>query len=580
MLKKVLLLMVMMVSVGIFAPVSAQVLPEKFSTLVDAARFFPSSTPFYFSIRTDAGYIDTLNDVFVQVQERVTGSAFELPVALDMVFTEMGSADFETGVRPWLGDYLAIGMFPPDSMIDYTYSNDSVQYGLLIRITDRVAATEFVRNWLNNGNMGTWLEEAGDDFTAFRSDETYNDVVYVISDNHISITNHPALMPPTSLRGSLLNTYAFEDALNAMPADAYNFVAYLDVPTIQSYVSASNQYARSSERLYNALLSQMMGPITVAGKIEEGRVLIVDTVISAGNMIGMEQLGMTMPPVIALNPEFVANIPSDSIFALHGTSPLQYSEYYRDTLLAMWRYLSASELNPEYDAKIQEMVAQGYVALGRIADAFVSNIFGLSLEQDFANWMSSDYVWFMRSNPELDNPNFPIDTAVVFQVADGAQSVESMRRLVRALPISLRALGVRGVTFVESEIEGADALFINIYGYAIEDKPILELVISANETVFTFGTVRAVTDVLRGGRGGGFVQAQPYILPNATMVLYDNMVNALPLARWGLSQGSDTSSREITERIVNMLGEGVISAITLEDGTVIVRSAQVLNLGR
>ncbi|HRF99184.1 MAG TPA: DUF3352 domain-containing protein, partial [Aggregatilineales bacterium] len=225
----------------------------------------PSSTPFYFSIRTDAGYIDTLNDIFVQVQERVTGSAFELPVALGMVFAEMGSADFETGVRPWLGDYLAIGMFPPDTMIDYTYSNDDVQYGLLIRITDRVAATEFVRNWLNNGNMGTWLEEAGDDFTAFRADNTYNDAVYLISDNHISITNHPNLMPPTSLTGSLLNTYAFEDALNAMPADAYNFVAYLDVPTIQSYVSASNQYARSSERLYNALLSQMMGPITVAG---------------------------------------------------------------------------------------------------------------------------------------------------------------------------------------------------------------------------------------------------------------------------------------------------------------------------
>ncbi|MCL4253638.1 MAG: hypothetical protein KJ043_07665, partial [Anaerolineae bacterium] len=261
-------------------------------------------------------------------------------------------------------------------------------------------------------------------------------------------------------------------------------------------------------------------------------------------------------------------------------SPLAYGDYFRDSALAVWRYLSGSEFNPEYDANIEEWVNQGYVGLGRVADAIFSNLTGLSLEQDIANWMSLDGVFFMRSNPELDNPQFPIDLAFVSQVTDGTQSLESMRRLVRALPLTLRSMGVRGVTFTETTLEGADALILGIYGYEITDKPVLELVISANETVFALGTPRAVADVLAGRTGGAFPASQAYILPDANMVLYDNVTNALPLARWIVAQTGASSQRELVERIVNLIGEGVISATTLDNGTVVVRSAQILNLGR
>jgi len=579
--KKLLLLVAMVFSLVIFAPASAQVQPEKFSTLVDAARFFPSSSPFYFSIRTDVGYIDALDDVFVAVQERTVGTALTLPDGLDMLFQELGAEDFQNAVAPWLGDYAAFGVFPFDSLTDYTYSNDTVEYGLLLKVTNRESATEFVRSLLmSDENMFTWREESTEDFTGFFAEDSYMKDMVVITDNHLIITNTIKLIPPTPVNGSLLDTYAFEDALNAMPADAYNFVAYVDMPTIMSYAMASNEYTRFHTRLQSLLFTQMMGPIAMAGKIENGNVLIVDSVFSAGNTIGMERLGMSMPPNLVVNPEFATTIPADAIFAVHGTSPLQYSEYFRDNLLAMWRYLSASEFNPAYDAKIQEMVAQGYVAFGRVADAIFANLTGMSLENDFANWMSRDYVWFMRSNPEIDNPNFPIDTAFVFQVTDGAQSLESMRNLVRALPITLRTLGARGVSFRETTIEGADALLINIYGYSMEDKPILELAISANETVFAIGTVRAVTDSIRGGSTGGFALAQAYILPNANAVLYDSSVNALPLARWGLAQDRNNPNAQLVEAIVNLLGEGVISSATLEDGTMIVRAAQILNLGR
>jgi len=581
MYKKLLLLVAMVFSLVIFMPASAQVQPEKFSTLVDAARFFPSSTPFYFSIRTDVGYIDTLNEVFVAVQERTIETALTLPDGLDMLFQELGAEDFQNSVAPWLGDYAAFGVFPLDLLTDYSYSNDTVEYGLLIKVTNRESATEFMRTLLmTDANMFTWREESTEAYTRFEAEEDYYHDMVIITDNHLIVTNTTKLIPPTPVNGSLLDTYAFEDALNAMPADAYNFVMYVDIPTLQSYMMASNDYVRFHSRLQSLLFTQMMGPIAMAGKIENGNVLILDTVVSSGNMVGMERLGMNMPPNIVVNPEFATTIPADSIFALHGTSPLQYGDYFRDNLLAMWRYLSASEFNPEYDAKIQEMVAQGYVAFGRVADAIFANLTGMSLENDFANWMSRDYVWFMRSNPEIDNPNFPIDTAFVFQVTDGAQSVESMRNLVRSLPITLRTLGVRGVSFRETTIEGADALLINIHGYSMEDKPVLELAISANETIFAIGTVRAVTDSIRGGSTGGFALAQAYILPNANAVLYDSSINALPLARWGLAQDRNNANRQSVEAIVNLLGEGVISSATLEDGTKIVRTVQILNLGQ
>lgn len=49
----------------------------------------------------------------------------------------------------------------------------------------------------------------------------------------------------------------------------------------------------------------------------------------------------------------------------------------------------------------------------------------------------------MRSNPELDNPMFPIDMAFVSQVTNGDQSPASIRRVVRALPITYPTLVIR-----------------------------------------------------------------------------------------------------------------------------------------
>ena len=580
MFKKVMLFMILMLSTSLFAPVSAQVQTEKFGALADAAQFFPSSTPVYFAIRTDGDYINTLNDIFVQIQERTVGTALSIPANLDMVFNEIFDSDFQNDVAPWLGDFIAFGIFPMDLMTDYNYSNDKLEYGVIINITSRDSATEFVNTFIVQRVGDDIRQETGDDFTAFYAGD-YDDTRFVITDEYLIITNTDKLTPLASLQGSLFNAYAFEDALNPLPADSYNFIGYVDVATLQSYISATRDYYYyRNQRFMDLLLVQAMGPIALAGYIENGNVLVIDTVFSAGNMIGMQQLGLSMSPDLTVTPEFANIIPSEAILAVHGVSPLASSEYFRDSTLAVWRYLSGSEFNPEYDAQIEAWVNQGYVALGRVADAIFSNLTGLSLERDFANWMSSDGVFFMRSNPELDNPQFPIDLAFVSQVTDGAQSLESMRRLVRALPLALRSMGMRGVTFTETTLEGADALVIGIYGYEITNKPVLELVISANKTVFAIGTPRAVADVLAGRTGGAFPASQAYILPDANMVLYDNVTNALPLARWIVAQSGANSQRDLVERIVNLLGEGVISTTTLDNGTMVVRSAQILNLGR
>lgn len=580
MFRKILLFMILILSISLFAPVSAQVQTEKFGSLVDAAQFFPSSTPIYFAIRTDGEYINTLNDVFVQIQERTVGTALSIPAGLDMVFDSIFGSDFQNDVAPWLGNFVAVGIFPMDLMIDYTSRNDKAEFGVIINITSRDSATEFVSDFFTKRIGGDIRQERGDDFTTFYAGD-YDDTRFVITDEYLTITNTDKLALPQPLQGSLFNTYAFEDALNPLPADAYNFVGYVDIATLQSYLSATRDYYYyRNQRFMDLLLVQTMGPIAFAGNIENGNVLVVDTVFSAGNMIGMEQLGLSMPPDLTVTPEFANVIPSDAIVAVHGVSPLAYGDYFRDSALAVWRYLSASEFNPEYDANIEEWVNQGYVGLGRVADAIFSNLTGLSLERDFANWMSSDGVFFMRSNPELDNPQFPIDLAFVSQVTDGTQSLESIRRLVRALPLTLRSLGVRGVVFTETTLEGADALIMEIHGYEISTKPVLELVISANETVFAIGTHRAVADVLAGRTGGAFPASQAYILPDANMVLYDNVTNALPLARWIVAQSGANSQRDLVERIVNLIGEGVISTTILDNGTMVVRSAQILNLGR
>ncbi|MCL4255516.1 MAG: DUF3352 domain-containing protein, partial [Anaerolineae bacterium] len=277
---------------------------------------FPSSTPVYFAIRTDGEYINTLNDVFVQIQERTVGTALSIPAGLDMAFDSIFDSDFQNDVAPWLGDFVAVGILPLDLMVDYDSRNDKIEFGVIFNITNRDLATEFVNTFFTERIGDDIRQERGDDFTAFYAGD-YDDTRFVITDDYLVITNTDKLTPPTTTQGSLFNTYAFEDALNALPADAYNFVGYVDFATIQSYASATRNYYYGDSRMMDLLFAQAMGPITLAGRIENGNVLVVDTIFSAGNMIGMEQLGLSMPPDLTVTPEFANVIPSDAILAVH-----------------------------------------------------------------------------------------------------------------------------------------------------------------------------------------------------------------------------------------------------------------------
>lgn len=167
MFKRLWLVIVVLFSVGIFAPTSAQMQSEKFSTLVEAAQFFPTGTSVYFSIRTDADYISTLNTLFVAVQERTVGTALSIPDGLDMLFQDLFSTDFQTTVAPFLGDYIAFGILPLDNVIDYDWNNDKTEYGVLIQITNRDAATKFVRTFFAERMGSAMTTETGDDFTVF-----------------------------------------------------------------------------------------------------------------------------------------------------------------------------------------------------------------------------------------------------------------------------------------------------------------------------------------------------------------------------------------------------------------------------
>lgn len=587
MFKRMLLLLTLVLFISLAAPNSAQIQTQKFGKLTEAAKFFPSSTMFYFAIRTDGDYINALNEIIVQVQQRTIGSPISLPQILDMLANSLFLNDFQNDVAPWLGDAVALGVLPYDSLVDQTYYTNNIEYGIVINITDRNAATQFVGNFINSIMRRNDIRfETNADFIAFYLNDL-DQTRFIITNTHLVITNTDRLTPPTPSQGSLFDSYAFEDALNPLPGDAYNFIGYVDLPTIQSYQLYTMRqsyyyYMPSLEILMtNLFLSQVIGPIAIAGTIENGNVLILDGVWAIGNTIGIQQLGLSLPPNLTVTPEFADVIPSDAIFAIHGASPLAYGTYLRDSIIDVWQYLSASEFNPEYNANIETWVNQSFASLGRITDAIFSNLTGLSLQQDFANWLSRDMAFFIRSNPELDNPQFPIDFAFVSQVTDGAQSLASIRRLVRVLPLTLRTMGAKNITFIETNIAGADALVVNFHTYTVRDKPSFELIISANDAIFVVGTQRAVRDVLAGQAGNAFPRSQAYILANANIVLYDNLTQALPFTRWIMAQRRTTpNERQLIEGIVNLLGEGVISISTLDNGTMVMRAVQILNLSR
>lgn len=482
MLKKSLLLVVALLLL-IVPTVSAQTVT---TSGLDA--YFPQDTALYATIRTDAGYIETLDAVLGRFAPLTAAAAPGIEISasglLNLLSFQAFGAGFQNGIRPWLGDSIAAGIMDANG--------DSVL--IVVEITDRARVEELATTTVMPDAIGI----TQGDYTVFSDGmaTTYA----AVGDSVLVLATSPDLLPVAGMpAANLTGNTAYTGAVGALTAESYNILMYVNTPAFSDSALAPGQLPVDA--------AAAVGPTLIAATILDGDSLAIDIVQDTAGTVSFT--GMA-----AVDPAFMANVPASAGLLVHGTN-------LKSTFDSLIQFARSSDPESDIDASIAQ-IEQG-----------VQQLTGLSFENDILGLLTDDYVLYMSyAVPQPGMPSlltssvFPgepvelgLDFGIVVENVDPARAqtvVDALAGLAQATSENL------GATVGREMIGGANALTIEIAVPPVS-KPV-SLVIGANERVFVMGTRLGALAALEGSGGlnadATFAVANQYALPDANSVWY------------------------------------------------------------
>ncbi len=382
------------------------------ATLIDErprlAEYYPEDTLAYLTMRTDAGYIETLDAVLGQVNENIGGDIIppDLSVAdlLDFATLNFLGTDFDSSIGAWLGDQAAIGLLS----LDMTHNEPDALAA--IEVTDRTAAVEFL-----GAAFPSWTATDEDDYTLFKTSGM--DVGLVSND--VMLIGNQTQRAYEGYEVSLAEADSLHTVTATLPADNYNIFAYLNSVEINTQ-SAAMMEAQMEMLGFElpAEIADLMtagSPTSYSGfgfTILDGRSLVLD-VVSVAEQQGLNSAlagaDVKQDPV---NLDFAAHIPSNAQFVMldNGLSTDFQSVIELLNLLAPL----ANELihlsvdiavdfgdSNNMDEKEQmaldllNMINISGINVGGILVNYVNQLYagftGLNFQKEVIGWMSGDY---------------------------------------------------------------------------------------------------------------------------------------------------------------------------------------------
>ncbi|MBK8027289.1 MAG: DUF3352 domain-containing protein [Chloroflexi bacterium] len=538
------------------------------SQLTALAEYFPDQTPLFAAVRTDDDYVALLDSVVAKLGAVLPSGS--LPVdslsgALDMMSQSFDpEGDFESIFRSWLGDTLAAGIVDASTLNERTPSMI-----IAAEITDAALAEEYM---MATGALERYSREerdgfvlyspmsrmAGQPFVMFRSD------VMLISVEAGNVESGGLQSTPLSASETFTSTLA------SLPAAEYNGVIYNNLPVILQAMMESGEMGQMMDEMPGMYMDMMsaVGPQAYGATILDGRSLTIDLVSTYTGESTMEVLGVSMnsEPV---DPTFARFIPAGTPLVIHANNASFNYGTQIDLMRTMFSELIEQGMGEEEDLRELEQVIFAF-------ETGVRGLTGLEPEEAFG-WMTGDVAMYLGLTPRAADASslfaiisaLPVDFAVTLEATDPAAA----QALVDGLANGLENLPVDEVSVTREDIGGANALVITVNS---SDVPFpLELVLAANDQVFSMGTRRYVTFAMQPGEGldtdPAFQEAAATLLPNASAVLYAAGEGLQPLARLAQMEDNPSSTRrdgEMLEAFFNLVSSSSISAAMDETGTV------------
>lgn len=478
------------------------------------ADLMPDTVEIFAATRIGEDFIQELDAITTALYAKLPASlAVAEPYTIDrtarLALADEG-LDWDA-LKGLMGNYAAIGVVPVGG---FEEEPDMI---MVIEITDQAGVEDYLLSVIPEPDEDVQREMVGD--TIVYSDN--NDPMKVmISPTHFVISTRPDY-DPASVASPLSTAAGFTGALNNLPADQYNMLAYMSEATMEAMLSQGDA----------AELQQMGIDPADAGAVTIGATIL------AGNTFTIDVAAQTAAPVptSTVNLDFLSAMPGNTDAFIVATDLTNVYNSVTATIRAV------AEENGEEDPTAQIPL--------------MFNFTGLDLEDDVLSWTTGSYGVFFgadfmtileeaMSTGTVSELNF--EAGIVIEATDVAKAQAAAAQLGETL--TAMVANEEDVTITQSEVNGT-AITSIIASTPLDPSmpPIdIEFVLTATEDFFFFGTRSAFDAVMSGdtlASNSDFGKSTQYLLDNSTSVWYTNsdgviVSSVIPLAIMGPAVGN------------------------------------------
>lgn len=403
------------------APVRADAPPV--SDLAALARYYPSETALFATFDTSEQLFDDLDGLLGVLRTSIP-DLIPSEVSARALMDELSGGGFDSMIRPWLGDRVAIGVLDIASLMDSRPS------GLVaIEITGREAAQAFI-----NSASSRYSEREVRSYTLFE-DSSSEQTHYLLGDDILFISNDLDYLE-TTIPGDdftrLSDEAIFQETLGLLIAPGYYGMFYMDTSALLD-VTAQDEFGDDFPmmELYQGMVDADIHQ-TFGVTILDDHTLTLDY---ANNIGSYENFASVLLGDDAVLPDPSAYPPVDVAFARHLPA--------RSQLVIQGAALGGQisgmfDIFTIYGSIFQQMMADelyGYgMGLSEIpfldsdwgglaqgwATVTFAGLTGLNLNDEVLSWMTGDFALFLDLIAVESDLTLSLDMGFITQNTDSA----------------------------------------------------------------------------------------------------------------------------------------------------------------